>query len=294
MGELRGDRAIAALAARQQGMVTTAQLAAAGIGRDGVAFRVREGRLLRRHRGVYQVGPVAGARAREMAAVLACAGSAVLSHESAAAVWGFRPAYRGDVQLTVTGADARSRAGIEVHQTRALDPSDAASRDGLPLTAPERTLLDLASRLGQRDLDRAAEQAQVLRLTTAASLGAFLRRRPGRRGAAALRQVLATDPAFTRSKAEQRLLELIRAARLPRPETNVRVNGYEVDFAWRAQKVIVEVDGYAFHGSRQAFERDRSRDAHLTRDGYRVVRLTWRQITREPEAVIAILARILA
>jgi very-short-patch-repair endonuclease len=99
---------------------------------------------------------------------------------------------------------------------------------------------------------------------------------------------------MTRSEAERRLLELVRAARLPAPATNRRLHGHEVDFVWRPQRLVVEVDGYAFHSSRSAFERDRRRDADLIREGYRVIRLTWRQLTREPEAVVALLARALA
>ena len=103
-----------------------------------------------------------------------------------------------------------------------------------------------------------------------------------------------TDPNLTRSEAERRALDLIRAARLPPPETNVRVCGHEVDFLWRRQRLIVEVDGYAFHSSRRSFERDRRKDQALGAQGYRVIRVTWRQLTEEPEVVVATLAAALA
>jgi very-short-patch-repair endonuclease len=112
--------------------------------------------------------------------------------------------------------------------------------------------------------------------------------------AEALRKAIRTDAAFTRSEAERRAIELVRAARLPTPEANTRVNGYEVDFVWHEQRLIVEVDGYAFHSSRSSFERDRRRDRDLQAHSYRVIRLTWRQLIEEPEAVIAAVATALA
>ena len=99
---------------------------------------------------------------------------------------------------------------------------------------------------------------------------------------------------MTRSEAERRLLELVRAARLPPPRTNQRIHGHEVDFLWPRQRLIAEVDGFAFHSSRSSFERDRRRDAHLIANGHRVIRITWRQLTMEPESVVALLARALA
>jgi very-short-patch-repair endonuclease len=180
-----------------------------------------------------------------------------------------------------------------MHRSR-LHPRDATRHHGIPVTSPARTLLDLATQLPQRDLDRATEQAQVHRLVSDHSLNEQFRRYPRHRGTAALRRAVRTDPRLTRSEAERRLLELIRAARLPAPETNTNVEGYEVDLLWREERLIVEVDGYAFHSSRRSFERDRRRDRELQAAGYRVLRLTWRELTDEPEAVIATLAAALA
>jgi very-short-patch-repair endonuclease len=98
------------------------------------------------------------------------------------------------------------------------------------------------------------------------------------------------EPRLTRSEAERRMLRLIRAARLPVPATNARVGRFEVDALWERERLIVEVDGFAFHGSRPAFERDRRRDAELLTLGYRVLRVTWRQLVDEPEAVVALIA----
>jgi very-short-patch-repair endonuclease len=283
-GDDWGLSRVAALAARQYGLVTTRQLAAAGISKHAIRHRVAQGRLSRYHRGVYLFGPLQAQFTPEMAAVLACGPTALLSHDSAAAVYGFRPRPTNP-HVTVTTGDPRP-ANVTVHRATPHLSLKAAVHYGLPLTTPERTLADLAAMLPQRELDRAAEQAQILRLPIEA-IGR-------RRGAARLRRALRTDPRMTRSEAEARLLALIRAARLPTPRTNVRIGRHEVDLVWDAQRVIVEVDGFAYHGTREAFERDRLRDAELQAAGYRVVRVTWRMIVDEPEALVARLAALLA
>jgi very-short-patch-repair endonuclease len=288
-----GDEGIAALASRQHGVVTIRQLARAGLGRSAVDYRVARGRLTPIHRGVYQVGPLPAELGCEMAAVLACGPDALLSHQSAAALWGIRPPHHGEVHVTVPGDGARSRPGIQVHRTTPSPSLNAAVKQGLPLTTPARTLLDIAPLLPQHDLDRATEQAQILGLATHEQIASVLDDHRGERGTRSLARALHDEPRLTRSEAERRFRQLVRDARLPRPETNARVGGYEVDFLWRSHKLVVEIDGYAYHGSRAAFERDRSRDAHLMAAGYRVVRFTWRQITQLPHTVVAQLAVLL-
>ncbi len=278
-----GDGAIVALAQRQRGIVTVAQLVEVGYTRSAVSHRVRRGWLLPVFRGVFQVGPVRAQWGLELAAVLATGG--VLSHHSAASLWGIRP-HDGEIHVTVTGHDQRPRPGLRIHRSLSVN---AAVQDGLPLTTPARTLHDLAAHLPQHELDRAVEQAQVLRLATRDQLA----REMPRRGSRALRAALDNEPALTRSEAERRLLALIRQARLPRPEANVIVNGFEVDLLWREQRLIVEIDGFQYHSTRQAFERDHARDAALQAAGYRVMRVTWRQITDQPHALIAQLAVLL-
>jgi very-short-patch-repair endonuclease len=228
-----------------------------------------------------------------MAATLAVGHGALLSHYPAAVLWGLRPARPGPIDVTVPGRETRDRDGIRTHVAH-LHTRDAMRREGIPVTSPARTLLDLATTATQRDLDRAVEEAQIHRLASDHALNEQFSRYPRHRGTAALRKAIRTDPSLTRSEAERRLLELIRAARLLMPEANARLNGYEVDFLWREQRLIVEVDGYAFHSSRRSFERDRRRDADMAAAGWRVVRVTWRQLTEEPEAVIAALAAALA
>jgi very-short-patch-repair endonuclease len=276
-------------------MVAYDQLRVAGISRRGIERRVAAGRLHRIHRGVYAVGHTAAAPlAYEAAALLACGDGAVLSHRSAAAAWGLIDVPPTVAEVTVVGPDCGRRPGVRVRRARRLEGDDRALRSGLSLTAPARTLLDLAAVLGPRGLARAANEAFVAGLADEGDLRAVLVRCPGRRGGPQLRQLLAETggPTLTRSEAERRLLELIAAADLPAPATNVKVGRYEVDLLWRDERLVVEVDGYAFHGTRTAFERDRLRDADLQARGLAVVRVTWRQIVDAPAATVARIARV--
>ena len=284
------DRRLWDLAARQHGALATRQLHAAGVSAAQISRLVARGWIRPVHRGVYLAGPIHGPLARLMAATLAVGDGALLSHRSAAELWGLGPVVSGAVAITLIGRAARSRERITVHHARRLDPADIGRHHGIPVTAPGRTLLDHATQLGRRDLAMAVEQAEILGLVTGHSLSEQFSRYPRHRGIRALTEAIPTEPAFTRSEAERRLLELVRAARLPAPEVNQRLHGHEVDFLWRGHRLVVEVDGYAFHSSRSAFERDRRRDADLIRAGYRVIRLTWRQLAHEAEAIVALLA----
>ena len=280
-----------AVAARQHGAVSLAQLLQAGLGRHRVAHLVRKGWLRRRHYGVYLVGPLETQRTHAMAAVLAYAPTGVLSHHSPAVLWGICPAPFSGIHVTVVShSGVHGRKGVQAHRCLSLDPADIMGRDGIPVTAPARTLLDLATQVTPRDLARAAEEAQVLRLVTESSLNEQFRRYPKHRGIAAMRKAIKPEPALTRSEAERAFLELIRRARLPQPEVNAKVGRYEVDFYWPEHDLIVEIDGYAFHSSRAAFERDRRRDAELGAQGRRVMRVTWRRLVDESEALVANLA----
>jgi very-short-patch-repair endonuclease len=228
---------------------------------------------------------------REMAAVLALGTRTVLTHGSAAYLFGMAPRPHGDVH--VTGPDRRSRRGIRLHRSP-LTPAEVTRRHGVPVTRPARTLVDLAAVAAGLLVERAVEDALRRRLVTRAALDAEASlRRPG---SAVIQELLALErgPALTRSDAERRLVELIRAAGLPAPDHNVRVMGLEVDMLWRPQGLVVEVDGFAYHSGRAAFERDRVRDARLAARGLRVMRITWRQLSARPHAVVARLAEALA
>ncbi|HUF49591.1 MAG TPA: DUF559 domain-containing protein, partial [Longimicrobiales bacterium] len=160
---------------------------------------------------------------------------------------------------------------------------------------PARTIVDLAALASEDDLERALARADRARLLKLSDVAALVTRYRGRRGTRRLRALLAAigTPAMTRSKAESRYLALVRRAQLPAPEVNARLADFEVDFLWRAQQLVVEIDGFAFHSSADAFERDRGRDAVLTAAGFRVMRVTWRQLTRTPEVVLVRVAQAL-
>ena len=289
--EVRPEATVLACARRQHGVVTTTQLAAAGWSADAIFARERRGWLRRVHRGVYLVGPVEAEHALAIAATLAVPGSA-LSTYPAAVLHRLRPARDGPMHVT-TARDARSRPGLKIHRAQ-LHPSDITRRHGIPVTSPARTLLDLAATEPAAEVDRALNEARILRLVSDASLNEQFSRYPRHRGTAAFRKAAQAERGFTRSSAERRLKALVAKAALPRPETNVRLEGYEVDAMWREQRLLVEIDGFATHGTRKSFEEDRLRDQVLIAKGWRVLRITWRQLTSEPIAVATRLATALA
>ena len=234
-----------------------------------------------------------------MAAVLACGSHAALSHRSAAALWGLRPTMRAAIDVTVPRRAGFSRPGVDVHRARRLDPADVTRVRGVPCTTVARTLLDLAEVLDGQALGRACEQAEVLRILDRRAVDRVLARADGRHGAPALRTVLAeVGCALTRSELEKRFLALCAAAGVPLPRVNAWLEldggGLEVDFLWDVQRLIVETDGHRTHGTRRAFERDRRRDQRLTLAGWRVVRVTWRQLTLDPDDVARTIGALLA
>ena len=287
-----GQRTVAWIAARQLAVVTFAQLQSAGLNRGEIANRLAEGSLHRRHRGVYLVGsPLLVPGANELAALLACGPGAQVSHRSAAALWGIATGYE-TVQVTVVGRHCRSRPGIDVTQVKQLDPRDRRIKDGIALTAPARTLVDFAADAENDELEQAMSEARALRLVRDDEIEAALARAGNRGGVGRLRAFLRveTEPGYTRSDGERRMRRVLRAARLPQPVCNAPIGRYRADFLWPDHKLVVEVDGYQFHGHRQAFERDRRKDQALLAAGYRVLRVTWRQLRDEPLAVAAAIA----
>ena len=171
---------------------------------------------------------------------------------------------------------------------------------GIPVTSVSRTILDFAAGLAKRRLERALNEAEVLGLTDTLSLPDLLERYPRRRGSAVLRALLRDETAMrgvTRSRLERRFTALLDGADLPRPRLNadVAVHGrfIEADCLWSEQRVIVELDGRQAHGTRRAFEKDRERDRILLTEGWRVVRITWRQLRDEAPAIVADLREML-
>jgi predicted transcriptional regulator of viral defense system len=283
------DRAIAQLAERQHGVVARRQLEAIGLGRGAVAHRVSAGRLHRVHRGVYAVGhTVLTVNGRRMAAVLAAGPGAVLSHASAAALWEIRPTAAARIDVSVRGAGGRGkRRGLRIHRTPTLRDDEITQHHAIRVTTPARTLFDLASTLSRRSLERALDEAEIRELYDLTSLDALARAHAGERGARALAHALAEDgePMLTDSELEERMLALCDDHGLERPTPRAWVAGLRVDFLFAASRLVVETDGYRYHRTRRAFERDRERDAILARAGYRTLRFTHRQLTKRPAEV---------
>jgi len=260
------DAEIAKIAASQHGVVTIAQLRAAGISSDAAEHQARAGRLHRVHRGVYAVGHRGlGSEGRWLAAVLACGEGAVLSHESAAGLWELLPPLLAPVHVTIpTDAGRSRRPGIRVHRSPHL-PQDATTRQhGIAVTTPARTLADLRSTVPAAAFRQALREAAYRNL----DLGE-----------------IAHDG--TRSDPERAFLRLCRRHRLPRPDLNVRIGRFTVDFLWREQRLVVETDAWSSHRGAQAFEDDHERDLELGSLGYRVLRFTRKQVEGRPEAVAA-------
>jgi very-short-patch-repair endonuclease len=273
------DQRITDLAEHQHGPVARRQLIALGIGRRQIERRIAEGRLHVLHRGIYAVGHrVLTRRGWWMAAVLAAGPGAVLSHRSAAALWGLRD-WTGRHEVTAAG---RRRAhGVLVHVSE-VPHDELTSREKIPVTSLHRTMLDLAAVLTPGQLARAADRAETLGLTDPLPLDALLSRHRGRPGIAALR---ALRPAYrpTRSELEERFVSYLECHGLPLPQTNVplRVDGETVhaDCLWTHAQLVVELDSRAWHDASTAFEEDRRRDRRLAAAlGLRTVRVTWRQL----------------
>jgi predicted transcriptional regulator of viral defense system/very-short-patch-repair endonuclease len=292
-----GDRSVAELAERQHGVVGRGQLVGLGLSEEAVRVRLRAGRLHRVHPGVYAVGyqPLTQ-QARWMAAVLFCGEGAVLSHRSAAALWGIRGSAGATIHVT-SSAKAHSRGVIQRHYSR-LPDDETTIEDGIPVTSVPRTIFDLAAGPPRSIAERAQavesmlRQAEYRELHDSLSLPVLLGRYPRRSGARAVRLALARrgeSTGHTRSPLEERFLAFLDRHDLPRPKLNawIEVGGTscEVDCLWPAQRQIVELDGWQAHGTRDAFRQDRTRDRRLAAAGYGITRLTWSQLTDEPTAI---------
>lgn len=280
-------RAVASLAGTRWGVVGRHQLTELGIAPRTIDGWLASGRLHRLHRGVYAVGhPHVPLEGRWLAAVLTCSPGAVLSRYDATQLWGLARYANARIDVTVT-RDVRSRPGLRVHRTRSLPEEDVEERLGIAVTSVARTLLDMAAVVGPEALCRLVDRAEALRLFDLRAVDAVLARAAGRRGATALRAVVAVERPLTRSELEERFAALAARWQLPTPLTNVLRCGYEVDVLWPDRGVVVELDGFETHGTRRAFERDRLRDAALTAAGFRVLRVTWRRLRDDPAGVRA-------
>jgi very-short-patch-repair endonuclease len=287
------DARIAEIAALQHGAVSIYQLRRLGCSQDSVKRRIAAGHLHRVHRGVYAVGhPALSREGRWLAAVLALGRGphgggnplehwgAAVSHRSALSLWNLLPANQAPCDVIIGGDGGRARrAGIRVHRSLSLAPRDVTLHLRIPVTTPERTVADLREAILTRrrgaisdwELRKAIRQANVIGLPLSGENAADR----------------------TRSDLERDFLRLCRRRRLPRPEVNVRIGPYLVDFLWRERRFVVETDSYLYHRGKVAFQDDRSIDLGLMGLGYEVLRLSEMQIDEESDRVAEALTAIL-
>jgi predicted transcriptional regulator of viral defense system/very-short-patch-repair endonuclease len=279
---------LAELAERQHGVVSASQLARIGFPKATISSGVKRGRLHPIHRGVYAVGHMAITwEGRCIAAVLARPG-AVASHKTAAWIHGLLRSRPGTIHLTAPTRQ-RLKRDFVVHFAT-LEPDDTATVDGIPVTSPARTVLDLVPEESRRDLERLLQRADDNKLLDRRRFEATLARAGGHRGRGKLAEALRNfkpERATLRSDLERRFRRLVLAAGLPHPQTNVAVEGYELDAYWEAEGFAVELDVYATHGSPRSFEEDRKREDDLLLAGIELIRVTDRRLDREPRETIA-------
>lgn len=286
-----------ALATRQHGVVSHAQLVDLGFDEQWIERRLGERRLIAVHRNVFAVGHRRLAiRAPWWGALLAYGPGAVLSHQSAAVLWGIRRKRSGPIHVTAPRGrqGPRRRKGIWIHRCR-LMTEDRTIRDGFPVTNVGRTLFDLAEVVPYDQLEKAAGEADRLNLLRLRELEEACERGRGRRALKPMRRLIGElrPPDEGRSPLEVRFAAFVRLHSLPVPVQNVDVLGHEVDALWPAARLIAELDSWEFHGHRAAFERDRARDSRLLIAGYRTIRITHRRLDREAEQLAAEIRQLL-
>jgi putative AbiEi antitoxin of type IV toxin-antitoxin system len=282
------DRTIARLASSSHGVVTRAQLLAAGLTLEEIRHRLGSGALLREYRGVYRVGHRAPSHeARYLAAVWACGRDALLSGRAAGHLLGIIATPPSMPE--VTAPTERRIPGVRTHRNRT--PVEGFVWRGIPVTSPARTLVDLSSVLAVSDLARACHEAGIRFGTAPGEVEAILRRN---HGAANLRRVLRGDEPVLLSALERRFRQLLREAGLPLPVTNRPRGGRYVDCRWVEQRLTVELDGYRYHSSRHAWEldRQREREAYARGDDFR--RYTWGDVFEKPRPMLRELRSVLS
>ena len=284
-------------------MIARAQLLDLGVSAKAIDRRLANGRLHLLWRGIYAVGrPRVTHRGWWMAAVLACGDGAVLSHLSAAELWGIRGSNTiseeevdqpVEIHVSVPQGRIRRLSGILAHRRQSLKDSDMTQRDGIPVTEPGRTLIDLGSLLGQAELEPVVNAADRLDLINPEQLRARVAANRGMDGVKNLRRILDLRTfALTDSELERRFLRLVLRARLPAPKTQQVVKGFRVDFLWPELRLIVETDGLRYHRTPSQQAKDRTRDHLLVVDGFTVLRFTHAQVTYDPDHVVRTLRAV--
>lgn len=282
------------LAGRQHGVVARRQLLELGFNPREIEHRVARKRLHPLMRGVYAVGwPRLTAKRRWMAAVLACGDDAMLSHRSAAALWEFGTERRGGVDVSVRRRAELKRPGLRVRGRPSLDAGSVTSHDGIPVTTPLQTLIDLATELGPLDIERAINEADKRDLSDPETLRESLDDYAGQPGTPALRRVL-DQQTFRLSDSALEILfrPVADAAGLPPPLTKEMVNGFEVDFFFPDLGLIVETDGLRYHRTASTQARDAKRDRAHVLAGMTPLRFTHYEIKYERPRVETELTQI--
>jgi hypothetical protein len=276
------------LATSSHGVVSRAQLLAAGLTEQQIKRRLRSGELLQVYRGVYRVGHRApSVEARYLAAVWACGRGALLSGRAAGHL--LELIATPPSMPEVTAPTERRIPGIRTHRNRR--PIEATVWRGIPVTTPARTLVDLSSVLAVADLARACHVAGIRYGTAPGEVEVIM---SGRQGAGKLRRVLHGDEPVLLSRLERRFRELLAEAGLPLPVTNRPAGGRYVDCRWVAQRLTVELDGYRYHSSRHAWEADRRREREAYARGDQFRRYTWGDVFEETGPMLRELHRILS
>ena len=283
------------LTSQQHGVVARSQLLDLGFSSDAIAHRLRIGRLHSLWRGVYAVGrPDVSERGRLMGAVLKCGPAALVSHRSAASVWGLSHRREG-IDVVVPYCEPRHPRGIRVHRRLDLGEEHRRWIDGLPVTDPVSTLVDVACGSSEAVLGRMIREADRLDLVDPVSLRAALDSCHRRPGVGRLRSLLDSETfSLADSELEQRFLHLVHAAGLPMPETQAWVNGFRVDFYWPELGLVVETDGLRYHRTASQQRTDRLRDQAHTVAGLTHLRFTAAQIRHEPQRAMKTLASVVS
>lgn len=230
-----------------------------------------------------------------MAAALSAGPKAVVSHSSAAALWGFGRERNGRVEVSVPSAAGRRLETIEVHRRPGLRASDVASHEEIPVTGVVRTMVDIASRMEHSALERMIGDADKLERIDPETLLSALRDYANQNGVGTLRRVLARRTfRLTDSELERQFLRLVELAGLPVPETGARVNGFKVDFHWPGLGLVVETDGLRYHRTPAQQAQDHRRDQAHTAAGLTTLRFSHAQVRYEPQYVCQVLEAAIA
>jgi hypothetical protein len=276
------DPAILGLAGRQHGHVTRWQLLGLGVSRGLITGRLESGAWVAVHQGVYGIGPRRNDPvSRAAAAVLACGPGAVLSHASAASLWGFLPRWNGAMEVTTRAK--RTRPGITTHRCQSFQPRDVTHQHGVPTTTRARTLLDIAPSLPAKQLTRVVNDARRAHHVGLDALRDVLPRNPLHPGTKLLRPFIDNPANPTASAPEDLFLAFIKKYNLPTPVINLNLRRKQPDAYFPQHNLIVELDGWDFHKDRRAFEDDRERDAENLRHGTPTIRITEPRLTTDPD-----------